>query len=123
MYEDLTEDQQKSGCANPNCGNFRGSTTASMAIPDAGALAPNPGAAEPKPDGGPAFPFSLHPEYRYGDVESVSAGMTLRDYFAGQSMQGLLSVHSPDGTTVFMGRVAECAVKMADELLAELAKA
>jgi hypothetical protein len=32
-------------------------------------------------DGGPAFPNSDHPGFRYAD-----AGMTLRDWFAGQAL-------------------------------------
>lgn len=41
-------------------------------------------------DGGPAFPIApvTHPN---GDVEYGSLGMSLRDYFAGQALQGLLS--------------------------------
>lgn len=32
--------------------------------------------------GGPAFPFSLHPEHGYGPAASANEGMSLRDYFA-----------------------------------------
>jgi len=41
-------------------------------------------------DGGPAFPF---PDIvnANGDVQSGCNGMSLRDYFAGQALTGLLS--------------------------------
>lgn len=40
-------------------------------------------------NGGPAFP---RPAFASGTLESNSqAGMSLRDYFAGQAMQGLLT--------------------------------
>lgn len=66
-----------------------------------------------KPDGGPAFPLS-----RPHSADWVP-GMTLRDYFAGQALSGLLS--DPN-----YGASAEDAAnycyRMADGLLAERAK-
>ena len=40
-----------------------------------------------KPDGGRAFPRAAHP----GVSEKDWGGMTLRDYFAGQALTGLLA--------------------------------
>lgn len=41
-----------------------------------------------KDDGGAAFPYSRHPE---GLIREDSEGMTLRDYFAGQAIQGVMA--------------------------------
>ena len=41
-------------------------------------------------DGGPAYPFSMHPEHGYGPAESVDQGMTLRDWFAGHALGALI---------------------------------
>ena len=53
---------------------------------------------EKKQDGGPAFPASTRPmqdEYGYGHQDGLSTwqygGMTLRDYFAANAMQGMLA--------------------------------
>ena len=40
-----------------------------------------------KKNGGPAFPCYLHPSQ---DTTGLMSGMTLRDYFAGQALAGLL---------------------------------
>lgn len=77
-------------------------------------------------DGGPAFPV---PNYINADGEtheSKPQGMSLRAYFAGQAMQGMLAatahpkfdVHiAPD----FRG-LAEYSTRAADALIAELRK-
>ena len=39
--------------------------------------------------GGPAFP--RNERYADGDLAAASQGMTLRDYFAGQALAGLLA--------------------------------
>ena len=53
----------------------------------------------------PAFPFAFTDEAR------VSDGMTLRDYFAGQAMQGLIARYSSPET------IANVAYHMADAML------
>ena len=60
-------------------------------------------------DGGPAFPVAV-------DKLLVSEGMTLRDWFAGQVLQGLVS----DGKRYedrFVEEVAVECYEMADEML------
>ena len=42
-------------------------------------------------DGGNAFPLSVHPGHGYGPKASTEPGMTLRDWFAGQALIGLLA--------------------------------
>ena len=51
----------------------------------------------PIPNGGPAFPVtdSRHPN---GHIEYGSNGMTLRDWFAGQALTGLLSDSNARGS-------------------------
>jgi hypothetical protein len=42
--------------------------------------------------GGPAFPCDI---FLDGKIHTMSAGMTLRDYFAAKAMQGILSGNHP----------------------------
>lgn len=65
-------------------------------------------------DGGPAFPASvLHDEY--GVSETVAeGGMSLRDYFAGQALAGLLASGS---SLVTFENYAACAYHHADAML------
>ena len=62
-----------------------------------------------KDTGGPAFPHS-----RLG---SDADGMTLRDWFAGMAMQGLMSARNPILTKI--ADITEGAYEMADAMLAE----
>ena len=39
-----------------------------------------------RPNGGAAFPISVHPEHGYGAAASVEQGMSLRSYFAEQAL-------------------------------------
>lgn len=76
-----------------------------------------------KTDGGRAFPWC-------GDLNecpTINLGMTLRDYFAAQAMQGLLAMEAnPQFGTVTLpysehGRddvMAKCAYNLADAMLA-----
>jgi hypothetical protein len=76
-------------------------------------------------DGGPAFPTTEsaesvnHPGHR---EVYASAGMSLRDYFAGQALAGLMAKHGmfyygwTDGDP--NARAEEQAYKMADAMLA-----
>jgi hypothetical protein len=68
-------------------------------------------------DGGAAFPRSFHPDYKYGESESVASGMTLRDYFAARIAPALISVFAREDISP-----THCAVmsyEMADAMIAE----
>ena len=74
-----------------------------------------------KPDGGPAFPsaVAIGPA---GDVyEGVDGGMTLRDWFAGQALAGLLANPSREeaGTRPAEAHYAAASYLIADAMLAE----
>lgn len=73
-------------------------------------------------DGGPAFPVEVDDEGAGLQTSSFSGwatGMSLRDYFAGQALTGILRAVS--GAREPIG-VAELAYKMADAMLAEREK-
>jgi hypothetical protein len=55
-----------------------------------------------------AFPQS-NPDVAYSDY--IGGGMTLRDYFAGQALMGLVNQYHPDGA-------AKLAYEYADAMLA-----
>jgi hypothetical protein len=71
-------------------------------------------------DGGQAFPRSYayqNPEAGRSELKAVP-GMTVRQYFAGEAMKGLLSQTSEDWPNPEI--IAAQAVKNADALIAEL---
>lgn len=68
-------------------------------------------------DGGPAFPF-VEPVTEC----SVSTGMTLRDWFAGQAVSGLLACPKIDPKAMPKD-YAKAAYGVAEAMLAERAKA
>ena len=67
-----------------------------------------------KKDGGPAFPLpsdggrSIHPAVR---------GMSLRDWFAGMALQGLISV--PENGAIHSPTDAKTAFELADAMIEE----
>ena len=77
--------------------------------------------AEPKPDRGPnggaAFPrpYSTDEHYLPCNTGYEDPGMTLRDYFAGQAMAGLLS---DSGWADTEKRMAELSYRFADAMIA-----
>lgn len=73
-------------------------------------------------DGGPAFPARKYNDSDLqGEPTIYMPGMSLRDYFAGQALIGLLAFpHSHRDTRI--DTFAENAVAYADALIAELAK-
>ena len=76
------------------------------------------GATVETADGGPAFPGG---DGQYAGGYHHYNGMSLRDWFAGQALAGLLAADGPDtmtGTTLAAGR----AYDYADAMLAERAK-
>lgn len=77
-------------------------------------------------DGGPAFPVP-DSHYPNGQVQYGCNGMSLRSYFAGQAMQGILTAVTNahlhyKGSTPSDQIVAQWAVEAADALIAELNK-
>lgn len=65
-------------------------------------------------DGGPAFPWTDSPDKR-----ETHQGMTLRDWFAGQALAGMLSAHIGDSPWPDRGPLSSVAYSYADALLAE----
>ena len=73
-------------------------------------------------NGGPAFPLqSIGPDFAPG-----YGGMTLRDYFAGQALAGVMNRMHEDiqhlGSTTFPSNVACHAYRLADAMLKERSK-
>lgn len=67
-------------------------------------------------DGGPAFPGGYHPstnESTPDDCYPFYDGMSLRDYFAGQVLAGIMS----QGTVQLPEKAAGCAYLWADAML------
>jgi len=72
-----------------------------------------------KETGGPAFPTGTFEHDGQNNVlQYQQGGMTLRDYFAGCVVSGLLS----RGEFSSLGKIAELAYLVADEMLAERVK-
>lgn len=71
-----------------------------------------------KPDNPPAFPHLVphNPDFAYS-----ATGMTLRDYFAGQAMHGLIARSGP-GRLPFDEDIAKQAYRIAQAMLAEREK-
>ncbi len=82
-----------------------------------------------KPDGGPAFPCSeaavraevINTRGNLQINQADQMGMTLRDWFAGQALAGLIGCHVQAGTK-YGPSVCEEAYLMADAMLSERAK-
>ena len=63
-------------------------------------------------DGGPAFPYVEPPT-----TCSVNLGMSLRDWFAGQALTGLIALASdPDSEILSLG-ICQDAYRLADSML------
>ena len=66
-----------------------------------------------------AFPVPPAQIFPSGDITYAEEGMTLRDYFAGQALAGILANCFSDTTAEQMHDVAPMAYKFADALIAE----
>jgi hypothetical protein len=60
-----------------------------------------------------AYPY-MHKHPTSGQTE-IAEGMDLRDWFAGQALQGLLAADT--GFTMYSAQIAEIAYKQADEMM------
>jgi hypothetical protein len=69
-------------------------------------------------NGGAAFPLMSHTDC-HGYRHEREGGMTLRDYFAGQALAGVLASPHTNLPEVFDSNVAESVYAMADAMLAE----
>ena len=67
-------------------------------------------------DGGPAFPMPSGNEPRVNETTHYNEGMSLRDWFAGQALQGLCA--SQWGGLQRVSTFVERAYEMADAMLA-----
>lgn len=78
-----------------------------------------------KEDGGPAFPCDVHKAGPYGQkIGKHVPGMSLRDWFAGQALDGILAAwyQTKDKNVMAddkMGMFAYWAYGMADAMIAE----
>ena len=72
-------------------------------------------------DGGSAFPMPLGNE----QIDPSCAGMSLRDYFAGKAVNGILAGVLADGSTIDelgLRRSVAAAYQVADLMISERAK-
>lgn len=74
--------------------------------------------SEPIQDGGPAFPQNDLSGYGMGPAEKNNGGMSLRDWFAGQALAGMLADPNIRGGDGLWPLVAGDAYKAADAMLA-----
>jgi hypothetical protein len=73
------------------------------------------------PENPPAFPIAYKHEYPNGMIATQEhSGMTLRDYFAGKALLGVVQECLSAGQEV--GFIAHVAYKLADAMLAEREK-
>lgn len=79
-----------------------------------------------KDNGGPAFPSSEVNDHNGDIVTYADPGMTVRDWFAGKAVQGMLAGALADGSAFDAQKdpeiFAHMAGLMADAMLAERAK-
>lgn len=76
-----------------------------------------------KNDGGPAFPLSYTQQYGKDEGrQEVYGGMTLRDYFAGQALNGFLACTQQGEKIRDFSKVAQEMYLLADAMIAEREK-
>lgn len=68
-----------------------------------------------KGTGGPAFPVTFEGGSNNGDAPFFHEGMTLRDYFAGQALVGIVSNHIDHET--MSAKVANICYRYADAMM------
>ena len=75
-------------------------------------------------DGGPAFPVTQSqscPSCHIGMIQH-DTGMTLRDWFAGNAMKGIVISERIDGGNLLGSKIAKTAYRLADAMIAEREK-
>ena len=75
--------------------------------------------------GGAAFPSNMPPMYKVSKdqpTEIVPDGMTLRDWFAGMALQGMMSGNIVKKDKLLYEKLALYAYEQADEMIAEREK-
>ena len=72
-----------------------------------------------KYDGGPAFPGEGSVIRGMGGVRSIERGMTLRDYFAGQALAGMIASPNHKMLQFHPHEDARWVYEIADAMLAE----
>jgi hypothetical protein len=70
-----------------------------------------------KQNGGPVYPCKTYTQSGHPNGESM--GMTLRDYFAGQALAGLLAGHGRPIQKIFLSDEALLCYEYADAMIAE----
>jgi hypothetical protein len=75
-------------------------------------------------NGGPAFPITLNSDETFVEMGKFD-GMTLRDWFAGMALQGLISATNQDGdwTAADSSHTTAVAFLFADYMISEREKA
>ena len=72
----------------------------------------------PKDDGGPAFPKDYQVNPYNGEQYWHSEGMTLRDWFAGQALMGMVATKPYEDTPVTKAEAARHCYEMAAAMIA-----
>ena len=77
-------------------------------------------------DGGPVFPTEIHSHYKTGPVTPIPVsikhpGMSLRDYYIGQAIEGFCSREFPsDMKSPFVEWASDMAIELADEIIKKI---
>jgi hypothetical protein len=74
-----------------------------------------------KNDGGPAFPLNMEPcRAQHYDAQGYQVhGMSLRQWYAGQAMSGLVAARLSNGGEVWWKDITAEAFEIADAMIAE----
>ena len=73
-------------------------------------------------DGGPAYPSRLPKNRDQHLLDNINSGMTLRDWFAGQALSGMMAYQNPSRgdfhTNCDDETISKCAYSYADAMIA-----
>ena len=76
----------------------------------------------PKNDGGPAFPIRCSGGIGTDETYHYAGGMSLRDWFAGMALQGILLSKNTESLNQHIGMATKGAYLLADAMLKEREK-